>query len=151
MNASTNGKGLYEGMKQEAPAVEPIQHAAQGDILPSTLALAAADLEFTQSGREYLLSKLLEPNQNKDLTIAGLLLTRFSIKTILNREMKEAIEAKAKELNAPIYETVIREGIAIKEAQTAQQSLFKYAPKSNAAIDYMDLINEYLSRGGQHE
>jgi len=62
------------------------------------------------------------------------------------RDIRDGIEAKAQELNAPIYKTVIREGVSVKEAQTSQQSLFDYSPASNPAQDYMDFIGEYLTQ-----
>lgn len=52
-------RGIYEALKG-SPAAELIQDTAQGDLLPSTPALIGADLEFTQTGREYLLRDALE-------------------------------------------------------------------------------------------
>ena len=53
-------RGVYEALKG-SPAAELILSTPQGDILPSTPALIGADLEFTQTGREYLLRDALEP------------------------------------------------------------------------------------------
>ena len=201
MQADTIDKGLYEAMKEELSAMELIQHTPQGDILPSTLLLTAADMEFVSTGREYILETVLEnvksnydyividsPPQlgiltinalvvsddviipmtadiyslqglnqlystinrvrkfcKKNIVVAGLLLTRYSDRTILSRELKESISAKAKELDSRLYNTIIRESVSIREAQTARQSIFDYAPKSNPAIDYMDFITEYLN------
>jgi len=48
--------------KDTADAVsKAVQHTKQGDILPSNLMLASADLEFNRTGREYLLSEIIEP------------------------------------------------------------------------------------------
>jgi len=201
MQADVNGKGLYEAMKEELPTIEVIQKTPQGDILPSTLLLTAADMEFVSTGREYILETVLESVKNhydyividsppqlgiltinglvasddiiipmtadiyslqglnqlystvnkvkkfckKDIMIAGLLLTRYNDRTILSRDLKETIENKARELNSKLYNTIIREGVSIREAQTARQSIFDYAPKSNSAMDYMDFILEYLN------
>lgn len=60
MQADATRAGLYEAMRGEISAAEAIQHTAQGDIMPSSLYLAGADLEFTQTGREYRLRELLE-------------------------------------------------------------------------------------------
>lgn len=79
---------------------------------------------------------------NKGLNIGGILLTRYSGRTVLARDLKETIEAKSAELGIPIYNTIIREGVAVKEAQTMQQSLFEYAPNSNPAKDYLQLFEE---------
>lgn len=60
MQADAAKQGLYEAMRGEIGAAEAIQQTSQGDIIPSSLYLAGADLEFTQTGREYLLRELLE-------------------------------------------------------------------------------------------
>jgi len=200
MNADTTGRGLYEAMREEAAVADLIQITAQGDILPSTLLLAGADMEFTSTGREWILDSILQSvkeqyshiiidspptlgiltinaltassdviipmgadiyslqglNQlyktigkvrkfcNRDIHIAGLLMTRYSSRAILNRDIKDGIGDKAHELDAHIYKTIIREGIAVKEAQTQRLCLFEYAPRSKPAQDYMEFIGEYL-------
>jgi chromosome partitioning protein len=202
MGANTNGPALYELMRGDAQSVDIIQNSDQGDILPSTLLLTAADMEFTATGREWILDGLLKPIKhtydhiiidspptlgiltinaltassdvvipmgadifslqglyqlhstilkvrqfcNKDIKIAGLLLTRYNTRSILSRDIRENIKEKATELQAPLYNTVIREGVAVKEAQTTQKSLFDYAPKSNPAKDYENFVIEYLQQ-----
>ena len=79
---------------------------------------------------------------NRELQISGILLTRYSRRTILARDLKETIEAKGQELGIPVFNTYIRDGVAVKEAQTVQQNLFTYAPKSNPAKDYMRFFDE---------
>jgi len=49
-----------------------------------------------------------------------------------------------------LYNTVIREGVAVREAQVQRASLFDYAPTSNPARDYDDFINEYLNGGNKN-
>ena len=61
---------------------------------------------------------------------------------ILNAEIIETMEHKAAELNVPILSSAIREGVAVREAQTLRQSLFEYAPKSKPAQDYLELLAE---------
>jgi chromosome partitioning protein len=109
-------------------------------IIPLT-----ADL-YSIMGLSQLLNNVerVQEYGNGNLYIAGLLLTRYSSRSIMNRDLKEAIEAKASDMGTKLYNTVIREGIAIREAQLNRQSIIKYAPNSNGAIDYMDFVNEYL-------
>jgi len=45
----------------EKAAAKAIQHTTQGDIIPSDLDLTGADMEFCRTGREYLLSEIIEP------------------------------------------------------------------------------------------
>ena len=76
------------------------------------------------------------------LKIAGILFTRHSSRTLIAREIIETMEQKAAELNVPILKSTIRDGVAVREAQTLRQSLFEYAPKSKPAKDYLDLLAE---------
>lgn len=56
--------GLYELLRGSASVADAIQKTAQGDIIASSLDLAGADMEFTQTGREYLLREALEELSN---------------------------------------------------------------------------------------
>jgi chromosome partitioning protein len=83
---------------------------------------------------------------NPKLKIQGILLTRYKHRTILSKDMLEMIEDTASKINTFVYKTVIREAIAIKEAQASKQDIFTYAPKNNASIDYLNFINEFIER-----
>lgn len=60
MRADAARAGLYEAMRGDEAATGVIQHTEQGDIVGSSLYLAGADMEFTQTGREYLIKEMLE-------------------------------------------------------------------------------------------
>ena len=79
---------------------------------------------------------------NTGLKIGGVLFVKHSIRTILARDLTDVIADKCRELGIPVYKTTIREGVAIREAQTQRESIFDYAPKSKPAKDYMQLIKE---------
>lgn len=51
---------LYDVFKRNASVSEVIVSGLGYDIIPGGLSLAAADMEFTQTGREYMLSEALE-------------------------------------------------------------------------------------------
>lgn len=51
---------LYDVFKGDAQVDDVIVPGLGYDIIPGGLALAAADMEFTQTGREYMLSEALE-------------------------------------------------------------------------------------------
>lgn len=81
---------------------------------------------------------------NKDLKVKGILLTRYSPRSILSRDITEAMEKTAQTLNTQLFKTTIREAVAIKESQVNQEDIYSYAPKSKAALDYMNFIDEFL-------
>ena len=81
---------------------------------------------------------------NPGLVISGLLITRYVGRAILTQDLRTVIEDKAKQIGSNLYHTVIREGIAVKESQAQQESLFASGLKSNPAKDYLLFIDEYL-------
>ena len=76
---------------------------------------------------------------NPALDILGIVLTRYDNRSKLSRYMKDAITAAGQGMGIPLL-AAIRPGVAIREAQALQLSVFGYAPKSNPALDYMDLF-----------
>lgn len=79
---------------------------------------------------------------NRELTVKGILITRYNGRTILSRDMKENLEATALELGTKVFPVPIRECTAIKEAQAMQTDIFQYAPRSNATADYTAMLDE---------
>lgn len=112
-------------------------------IIPTT-----SDI-YAMQGLAQLLSNIdkVRHRPNPDLRIDGILLTKYSGRSILSRDLRESIEGQATAMGTKLYKTIIREGISIREAQAHRMSIFDYAPKSNPAIDYEDFINEYLGNG----
>ena len=57
---------LYGLFRRESSSLQAIRPTAAGfDIIPGSLNLAGADMEFTQAGREYILREALEPIKEK--------------------------------------------------------------------------------------
>lgn len=79
---------------------------------------------------------------NKDLKILGIILTRYSNRNILSRDLQQVIANTAKSIHTKAYTQFIREAVAIKEAQALRQDIFSYDPKGNATQDYDNLFNE---------
>ena len=202
MQADPEQTGLYEALKGAVPPLESMQRTAQGDIISSSIELAAADMEFTSTGREYRLREVLDEVKqdyshividcppslgiltvnaltaaddviipvgadiyslhglrqllstiakvrkysNKGITIAGLLITRKSNKAVATRQLIEAIEKQAGALDIHLYRAIIREGVAIREAQIRQGSIFDTHPAAKVTADYASFIDEYLAQ-----
>ena len=76
---------------------------------------------------------------NPALKIKGYILTRYSNRSTLARQMAQMIQEKAEARQIPFLMS-IREAIAIREAQTLQRDLYEYAPDSKPAADYLALF-----------
>lgn len=114
--------------------------ACTGVIIP-----AQADIYSLQGiSQLYGTIQTVKKYCNATLQIKGMLLTRYSSRAILSRDVADMIEQTAIQCETKLYKTKIRECIAIKEAQASKQNVFTYAPKSNAALDYTALVTEIL-------
>lgn len=82
--------------------------------------------------------------KDKNLKILGIVLTRYRKGTHLASDMAEIIRVVAKKIGTRTFEQVIRENMAIKEAQAAQTSIYDYNPRSNGALDYAALVDEIV-------
>lgn len=115
--------------------------ASTGVIIP-----AQADIYSLQGiGQLSTTFEAVKKYCNADLKLKGIVLTRYNKRAVLSRDVADLIQQTAQALNTKLYKTQIRETIAIKEAQIQKQSIFTYAPRSNAAIDYLELINEVIN------
>lgn len=54
------------------------------------------------------------------------------------------LQDTSKKLHTRVFNTKIREAIAIKEAQGEQTNLFEYAPKAKVTNDVNQFLNELL-------
>ncbi len=116
-------------------------------------ALAATDYLTVVMTPDYFSSKGLNQLQgtvettrkylsNPNLKINGLLLTRCD-RTNLSTVINDDIEAVAKSLDSKIYKSRIRQGVAIRESQYLEMSLFDM--KDSAVLnDYERFIDELL-------
>lgn len=116
--------------------------ACNGAIIP-----AQADIYSLQGiGQLNNTIQTIKKYCNPDLSIKGIILTRYNARSVLSKEVTELIEQTASELNTRVFNTKIRECTALKEAQAMKQDIFTYAPKSNASADYTDIIKELLEQ-----
>lgn len=79
---------------------------------------------------------------NPALTIKGILLTRYSGRNVLSRDLAAAAAGIADQLQTKVFDTTIRQAVAVKEAQAMQQNLFDYAPRAKVTADYKAFIAE---------
>lgn len=107
---------------------------------------AQADI-YSLQGIEQLANTMRSVRKycNPNLKIEGILLTRYNSRSVLSKEVAELANQLAKKLGTRLFESTIREGVAVKEAQISQKSIFEYAPQAKVAQDYKAFIEELLS------
>ncbi len=93
--------------------------------------------------------KTVQNNLNPSLKILGILLIKYSNRTVLNRDIKDMINDYAKQMGTALFDTSIREGIAVAEAQTVREPLIDYAKNSKPNIDYKAFTTEVLRKIGE--
>lgn len=192
---------LYDVFKGTADLQDTIQKTDLGyDLSTGGLNLAVADMEFTQTGREFMLREALDSVKadydfciidtpptigiltvnaltasdsvvipltadlysiqglsqlngmiervrkysNKDLKIAGLLITRHDERTNISKALQDQITQTAKKLGTKVFKQPIRNSVAVRESQVMKSDIFTEAPKANATKDYTAFIDELL-------
>ncbi|MBQ7608584.1 MAG: ParA family protein [Desulfovibrionaceae bacterium] len=141
--------GKYDFIVLDTPPALGILTANALAACDSAIIPAQADI-FSLHGIEQLSTtiKTVKKFVNNKLRIEGILLTRYSPRSILSREVAEMAESLAKKLGTKLFKTRIREGIAVKEAQISRKSLYCYAPKAKVTEDYRCFVDEVLSKEG---
>ena len=113
----------------------------------------ASDEVFIPLQAQYLalqgLTKLIEVvdkikrRLNKELKVGGVFITQYDGRKVLNRDVVATIEAHFKD---EVFNTRIRDNIALAEAPAQGLDIFRYNPKSYGAEDYLSLSKEILKR-----
>jgi chromosome partitioning protein len=119
--------------------------------LLTTNALASSNYVIIPVQSEYLalqglnklhgVIELVRQKLNPGLKILGVLLTRYDSRKVLNKNIEEALRGT---FEGRVFNTVIRENIAIAEAPAMGKDVITYAPKSNGAQDYLQFTAEAL-------
>ena len=100
--------------------------------------LALRSLESLMEKIESVMTEI-----NPDLTIGGLVATRYDGRKVLSRAVVEAI----KEQYGPLLlDTVIRENIVLAESPRFGKDIFSYRPRSYGMEDYLNLSLEIMGR-----
>lgn len=161
LQTETSGPGTARRLQR---ALEPVKN--EYDIIvidtPATAgelqynALQAADrLIIPLEADAYNLQSLAQitdaaeqiQDSNPGLKIAGVIFTKCDSRPIFDRQLREMLTDSAAGQNIPFLGAV-RRAVAIKEAAGTQESLFKYAPKSKPAADYMSIYKKLMKQEG---
>lgn len=199
LNLDTTLYDVFKGTAKVKDALIDLSDSMS--ILVGGIDLASADREFTQLGREKMLSKALNTlkgdydycivdtaptlgvmnenaltasdtviipmqaemyalqgvnqlfgfiddireNANPDLKIDGILVTRVDERTNLYKEMRKQFEHIAERMNTKVFETPIRNTVAVGEVATVRGgNIFDEIPNASVTKDYTAFIDEFL-------
>ncbi|PAU93856.1 chromosome partitioning protein ParA [Aliifodinibius salipaludis] len=195
---------IYEVLKGDIQADEAVISHNGFDIMPSSIDLSGAEMEFAnEPAREMLLknslsslskdydyilidcppnlglltlnaftavkeifivlqseylalhglSKLMDVIQivkerlNPDIEISGIICTLFDGRKNLNKEVVDHIQDY---FGDKVFDTIIRDNVALAEAPSHHKTIFEYAPDSHGAKDYKALAQEIRNGQLQH-
>lgn len=121
--------------------------------LLNTNALTAADSViipvqceyFALEGLTQLLStiRLVQKLFNPHLSIEGVLLTMFDVRTKLSVEVQQEVRKYFKE---KVYRSYIPRNVRLSEAPSREQSIFEYDTRSEGARAYASLVKEVVTQ-----
>lgn len=80
---------------------------------------------------------------NKKLEIGGVIATMYDARKVLNRDVVNTIQ---KYFGEKVFNTKIRDTVALAEAPAQRKDIFSYNRSSNGAKDYLGLCQEILQR-----
>ncbi len=111
--------------------------AADGVIVAATPDYGAAENvdEIAASARHY------------KKKICGIVVSRYDPRMVLNQTMIEELQDLAKKNKTKVYNTKIRESVAMRETHFLKKDIFSYSPRSGAAADYKALAAEIIKEG----
>ncbi|MBR4162187.1 MAG: ParA family protein [Solobacterium sp.] len=121
--------------------------------LLNTNALTAADTVmipvqceyFALEGLTQLLStiRLVQKLFNPRLSIEGVLLTMFDVRTKLSVEVQQEVRKYFKE---KVYKCYIPRNVRLSEAPSREESIFEYDTRSEGAKAYAQLVKEVITQ-----
>lgn len=79
---------------------------------------------------------------NHNLKLRGIVLTKYNPRILLTKEVEELAAIIAEQLGTKVLNTKISNSVAIAEAPAHKTTIMKYAPRSKACKDYVNLIEE---------
>jgi chromosome partitioning protein len=90
--------------------------------------------------------KLVRERLNPGLSLTGIVACMFDIRKGLCKEVVQEIEGFFLSFYPAtrVFQTKIRTNVRLAEAPSHGKSIFKYAPESHGALDYMSLAYEVL-------
>ena len=107
------------------------------------IALQSQFLALQGLGKLTKVLGMVQERLNSGLRLRGVVITQYDGRKTLNKTIVEQIEEAFKNVDGcKVFKTKIRDNVAIAEAPIQGLDIFRYAPKSNGAADYLSLADE---------
>lgn len=146
-----------EDMKKSVDTLRSFYDLIFIDVSPTpnrghALALAAADgvvipmlpditsLEANMGVIESI--RLAKKEMNPGLKVLGIVLNKFTLRNLLSSQVTKTANKMAAALGSKVFETKIRQGVAMSENVGQHIGITAYAPKSKCAEDITNLCKE---------
>lgn len=117
--------------------------AAEGVIVPVT----CGRYSLQGMGRFIETVNDVKAQPNPTLRVLGMLLVKYSRRTVLAREVVSGLPELTAKLGTSVFDTKIRRTEAVEKAQAHRVPLQRFSPDSTATQDYDALIDEFIERG----
>jgi len=89
--------------------------------------------------------KLVKSGPNKNLTIEGVLITMYDLRTNLSKQVLEEVKNYFKD---KVYNTIIPRNVRLSEAPSHGVAIYEYDGKSQGAEAYFAFGKEFLEKSG---
>ncbi len=101
---------------------------------------------FSMQGLSQLIKQIdaVKKYTNNKIKIAGVLLTKYSERNILTKDLYKQIEKVTSDLKLHLFKSTIREAVLVKEAQAQKTNILDLDAKAKVTKDYINFINEYV-------
>ena len=103
---------------------------------------------FSIQGVDYLntVTQMIREDDNPNQKDLGILITRYNPRTRFGKEASEAIRQIAESMGTTVFNSTIRQAVAVEESQAQRQDILTAAPTSRVAQDYESFVDEVLER-----
>lgn len=118
--------------------------AANSFIVP----MQAENFAFIGLDRIMLITEKVKKRMNPSLELGGILFVKLAPRTKFSQAVLSNL-SNNKNFEGKLFNTYIRQDIALMESGAFKQTIFEYAPRSRGSHDYMDLAKEILKRYGK--
>lgn len=138
-------KDLYDYVIIDTPpALSPLTINAL--VASNSVIIPVQADSFSMQGAEALAETIKGIREvNENLEMSGILIVRYKGRAGLAQHMNKKFEDFAKIFETRVFETKIRDAIAIQESQLARTNIFDYDSNCNVALDYANFVKEFIN------